>query len=187
MATVLSTFQVRRTEAMLAVLLGLIVLINLVLLYGYVSAEDRRDRTQQQVVAVEAAVTKMRRPEDLDALKKELAELEAKAASSPNTFPKDIDNLALTGLIVNAARQTGVEISRTEIGAQGTEKFGNDDYRSFKYTILARGQLTQMAPFLNRLETGGFNTLVVTGQSYQLTNSVWNVTIDLTAYAQRAG
>jgi hypothetical protein len=181
----LGRLRLSRLELILAVVAVAVVGLDLILIAGYTAAEEQRDRLQRQVAAVESSMSTMRRPDDLETLKREVADIEARLVANPETFPKEIDNLGINALIANAASQTGVEISKRETGAQATERFGNNEYRSAKYSIVARGDLKQVMLFLNKIETSAYSTLVVNGQSATLQNNVWSIQIDMTAYAQK--
>jgi hypothetical protein len=127
----------------------------------------------------------MRRPEALETLKRELAEAESRLTNNPSTFPKEVDNLGINALIATAANQTGVEVAKRETGTQGVERFGTNEYRSVRYSVVARGDLRQLMVFLNKLETGPYATLVINGQSATFQNNVWTLQIEMTAYAQK--
>jgi hypothetical protein len=181
----LRRLRLRRLELVLLLLASGALVLDLVLLAGYSYAEDQRDRAQRQTLAVESSLATMRRPEALEALKRELAEAESRLANNPSTFPKDVDNLGINALIATAANQTGVEVAKRETGTQGVERFGNSEYRSVRYSIVARGDLRQLMLFLNKLETSQYATLVINGQSATLQNNVWTLQIEMTAYAQK--
>ncbi|MCS6802310.1 MAG: hypothetical protein RMM58_12875 [Chloroflexota bacterium] len=174
-----------RLEAVLLALVAAALVLDLVLFAGYSFTEDQRDRVQRQTLAVEASLATMRRPDDLEALKREIAELETQFATNPSIFPKEIDHLGINALIALAANQTGVEVAKRETGAQGVERFGNNEYRSVRYSVVARGDLRQLMVFLNRLETSQYTTLVINGQSAIFQNNIWTLQIEMTAYAQK--
>lgn len=174
----------RRAEMILIVLVASVLVLDLALLGGYSYAEEQRDRAQRQVTAIEASLGKMRRPDDLEALKREVADIEARLANNPTTFPKEVDNLGINALIATAATQTGVEVSKRETGAQAVERFGNNEYRASRYSVVARGELKQLMIFLNKLETSQYQTLVINGQNATIQNNVWTLQIEMTAYAR---
>jgi hypothetical protein len=181
----LRRLRLRRLEAVLLGLVVALLLVDAVLLVGYSAAEEQRDRLQRQTLAVESQLATMRRPDALEALRRELAAAEARLAESPNTFPKEVDNLGINALIATAAMQTGVEISKRETGIQAIERFGATDYRAVRYSVVARGDLRQLMLFLNKIETSPYTTLVINGQSALFQNNVWTLQLEMTAYAQK--
>lgn len=181
----LPPIRLTRLQTILAVAVALMLIGDLVLLMGYAWAADKSESTQRQVAAVEQSMTRLRRPEEVESLKQQYAKAEDELNTTPNAFPKDVDTLALNTLITNSARLTGVDIAKVETGSQSVEHFGSGDYRAYKFTVTARGQLNQMILFLNKLETSNFTTLIISGQAYTLQNNGWNVIIELTAYAQK--
>ena len=180
-----SLLQLTRRQQALAGVAALILVVNLVLLFGYVGAEERRGAAQTQVSAVERQVNGMRRPEDIEALKRELSDVENQLAGSSSFFPKEIDSLAVYGLVANSARQTGVELSGMQNGAPTTEKFGANDYVAIRYAVTVRGQLGQVVAFLNKIETSGISTLIVNNQTYTFGANGWTAVVDIIAYAQK--
>lgn len=185
MIALIRRWRLSRLEIGLLTFVVAALALNLVLLAGYAAVEDQRDRIQRQTLAVEASMATMRRPDDLETLKRELAEVEARLATNPSTFPKEVDNLGINALIATAAAQTGVDVAKRETGAQGIERFGNNDYRSVRYSVVARGDLRQLMVFLNKLETSQYTTLVINGQSATFQNPVWTLQVEMTAYAQK--
>lgn len=180
-----SLTMLTRRQQTLAAVAALVLITNLVLLVGYVGAEERRSDAQQQVLVVERQVNAMRRPEDIDALKRELSDVENQLAGSSSFFPKEIDSLAVYGLVANSAKQTGVELSGMQNGAPTTEKFGANDYVAIRYAVTVRGQLPQIVAFLNKIETSGIATLIINNQNYSQGANGWTAVVDIIAYAQK--
>jgi hypothetical protein len=99
-------------------------------------------------------------------------------------FPPQPPNLQLAGIVLDSANASGVSAGTLQSTTLGTDKVGDNVYRTVTLNLTISGTLPQVLDFFDRVERGGIRTIVFDNMHVEPSNGKWTVQIQLTAYAQ---
>lgn len=171
MTLALTPLQRFLTGAVLA-----IFLVSVVLGYEYLANEGRKADLEHRLATLQTTVDKIN------------ASAKAGDGSDPYlttaAFPATPPNLDLATLVLSSASQSGVATGPLGVAAQGTEKVGNNTYRTMTMTLTVSGTLPQVLDFFDRVERGGLHTLVFDNLHLTPADGRWTADVQLTVYAQ---
>lgn len=125
--------------------------------------------------------------QQVERLREELAKLEAQLALPPGlSFPKTVPGVEATQLVITALGKSSLEMGNFSFLGASPSRVGTRDYIAHRFTLKAKGQLSQMSPFLRGIEEGGFATLVVKNIAVTPTadKTAWELSAEITIYAQ---
>jgi hypothetical protein len=153
-----------------------IVAIAAVLGYEYYGTLARKAELARQLTTLQTTVDK----------------LNATAASSQGSdpllhdpaFPAEPPNLQLAGIVLDSATSSGVSAGNLQSTTLGTDKIGDNTYRTVSMNLTVTGTLPQVLDFFDRVERGGIRTIVFDNMRVEPSNGSWSVQIQLIAYAQ---
>lgn len=103
---------------------------------------------------------------------------------STPAFPANPPNLDLATLVLASASQSGVTTGPLQVTGQGTEKIGNNSYRTMTMALTVSGTLPQVLDFYDRVERGGINTLTFDNMHLEPSDGRWTAQMQLVVYAQ---
>jgi hypothetical protein len=165
-------------------LLGLCILFSLINVYlvsGYLTAARERDALAVQVGAIERAVQRLQSRGTVPS-----AVSQVPLQPGENPFPRDLPTADLTSLVTQAAGASGVRIENMT-PQLSADRLAQGAYRTYKLSLRATGTAAQLADFLARVERGPVRSWVIdNAQAKPLGNNVWDLSFDITAYAQAA-
>jgi hypothetical protein len=153
-----------------------LVAIAAILGYEYYGTLARKAELARQLTTLQTTVDK----------------LNAAAASSQGSdpllhdpaFPPDPPNLQLAGIVLDSATSSGVTAGSLQSTTLGTDKIGDNTYRTVSMNLTVTGTLPQVLDFFDRVERGGIRTIVFDNMRVEPSNGSWSVQIQLIAYAQ---
>jgi hypothetical protein len=125
----------------------------------------------------------------LDALQGTVAKLNGSGSAddpllfSP-AFPARPPNLELAGVVLDSATASGVTASSMQSTTLGTDKVGDNTYRTVTMNLTVTGTLGQVLDFFDRVERGGMRTIVFDNMHVEPGNGRWTVQLQIIAYAQ---
>jgi hypothetical protein len=99
-------------------------------------------------------------------------------------FPLQPPNLQLAGIVLDSATASGVSAGTLQSTTLGTDKVGDNVYRTVTMNLTITGTLPQVLDFFDRVERGGIRTIVFDNMHVEPSDGKWTVQIQLTAYAQ---
>jgi hypothetical protein len=99
-------------------------------------------------------------------------------------FPAQPPNLQLAGVVLDSATASGVTTGSLQSTTLGTDKVGENTYRTVTLNLTVTGTLPQVLDFFDRVERGGIRTVVFDNMRVEPSNGKWTVQLQLVAYAQ---
>jgi hypothetical protein len=99
-------------------------------------------------------------------------------------FPAQPPNLQLAGVVLDSATVSGVTTGILQSTTLGTDKVGDNTYRTVTLNLTVTGTLPQVLDFFDRVERGGIRTVVFDNMRVEPSNGKWTVQLQLIAYAQ---
>lgn len=151
------------------------MLVVTVLTYQYAQAGTRRDELNGQLATIQATVDKLNADYGTG----------GDPLASPPAFPANPPNLDLASVVLSSAAASGVNTGPLTVASQGSEKLGNDTYRSMTMNLTVTGTLPQLLGFFDRVERGGIHTLAFDNMKLDPTpDGRWTAQIQLIVYAQ---
>lgn len=146
--------QRRRLEVGLFLVLVLLLLLDGVLAQGYRSGLKEIARLEKEVSEEKRVVAMFGEYESLVApAKGELIEANAKLVQTQSLFPKELDELGVISLLIEAAVKSNVDVANFQVGSGGQENLAVNSYKVVKYGVVAQGgQLSHLAVFFSYLE-----------------------------------
>jgi hypothetical protein len=172
-----------RLERPQVFLLGLCILFSLVNVYlvsSYLTASRERDALATQVGAIERAVQRL---QSRGAAVSAGSQVPLQPGENP--FPRELPTAELTSLITQAAGASGVRIENMT-PQLGSDRLAQGAYRTYKLSLRATGTAAQLSDFLARVERGPVRSWVIDNTQAKPIGNVWDLTFDITAYAQPA-
>lgn len=156
--------------ASIALVVAVFLLILDGLLYvGYQNALVERTKLMQQVSLVERTVGRLSTMPG--------------ALVGQEIFPRNVPGVELTDLVVKSAQTNNLQLVSMQSALGGTEKIGNNTYRAIKLNLALRGQPAQLGGFLANIENGSVRTWVVDNIQMNPAGGVWDISLEVTAYA----
>lgn len=176
--------QLSRRELLWVALL-FVMLIGIVAIWQlYGSAQEERTIVERLVRAQRGRVERLRNMPDIESLRREQADLEAKLSSAEASFPTRVDTVDLTNLFLRAGQKNGVELVAVLRADAVAEVLGKTNYQSVKYTVLARAPLESVSGFLKDVEEGEFATLRAEAIDISSGEESWDVRFSVVVLAQ---
>jgi Tfp pilus assembly protein PilO len=87
--------------------------------------------------------------------------------ATQNSLPDQLNTTRTIDFILKLAEATGVKAIPLVTQPWGTEKVGDYEYAVFRVDISANGTYTNLANFINQLETGELKTLIIKSLSIE--------------------
>jgi Tfp pilus assembly protein PilO len=173
--------RLERPQAVLLILCVFFALVNVLVVANLFAAERQRDAIATQATTLERTLQRLQTRGATP------GQLGADLKPGENPFPADLPTADLANLVVQSAQGSGVTLGTMTPQLGGQEKLAQNAYRTYRLSIKASGSATQMADFLNRVEHGSVRSWVIdNGQLRPVGNGLWEMSFDLTAYAQNA-
>lgn len=171
--------HLERPQLLLLALCVFFTLANVFLVSSYLSSTRERDALLGQVSAIERAVQRLQSRGATG------GSMQAPLQPGENPFPAQLPTADLTNLVTVAAQQSGVRIDTLTPQLGSGERLALGTYRTYRLSLRVSGGTAQLADFLNRLERGSVRSWVIdNAQARPTAPGVWDLTFDVTAYAQ---
>lgn len=144
--------------------------------YLYLADAGQKDNLSRRLAALQATV---------DKINQSAASGDASDPylSTP-AFPANPPNLDLATVVLSSASQSGVSTGPLQVTSQGTDKVGNDTYRTMSMSLTVTGTLPQVLDFYDRVERGGVQTLTFDNMHLEPSDGRWTAQMQLIVYAQ---
>jgi Tfp pilus assembly protein PilO len=173
--------RLERPQAVLLILCVFFGLVNVLVVANLFAAERQRDALAAEAVALERTLQRL---QSRGATPGQLA-AELRPGESP--FPAELPTADLANLVVQSAQGSGAALASMTPQLGGQERLAQNAYRTYRLSIRASGSAAQLADFLNRVQHGSVRSWVMdNGQLRPTGPGLWEMTFDLTAYAQAA-
>jgi hypothetical protein len=174
--------RLERPQAVLLVLCVFFALVNVLVVANLFAAERQRDALAAQTTTLERTLQRLQ--------SRGGAPGQPGVALKPgeNPFPAELPTADLANLVVQSAKDSGATLATMTPQLGGAEKLAQGSYRTYRLTVRASGTAPQLSDFLARVEHGAVRAWVIdNGQLRPVGNGQWEITFDLTAYAQSPG
>lgn len=181
----MTTFLERlpRTTVYILGLLAVALLAVVLLMWQNVEGAGAKMAVEKQLVAANAAILQTAQANNADTVTQELTA--AQAQLKEISLPQQPPSVELVAVLVGAARETGVELGNLQVTSVEQEKVGSGSYNVMRQRLQFRGSPLQLSNFLNRVERGGFKSLVVNNISLTPKGTVWEARVDLYLYSSQ--
>jgi hypothetical protein len=153
-----------------------VLVVAAILGYVYLNNEARKATLEKQLATLQATVDKINQANTAGDLTDPLLTTPA--------FPANPPNLDLATIVLNSAAQSGVTTGPLQATTQGTEKVGNNTYRTVSMNLTISGSLPEILDFFDRVERGGIRTLVFDNIQVDPSSDHWIAQMQLIVYAQ---
>ena len=146
-------------------MITLLIIIVLVVYYllgtGYLKLRQQNQELESQIAdAIENLAEIPPPPTDLE---QQLTDAQAGFDEARNSFPGQLN----TTMIVNSILKLGDDIGATVIPLEtqpwSTDNISNYNYDIFRVNLAFTGTFTQLVSFVNQLENGEFETVIMEG------------------------
>jgi len=144
--------------------LVVLLIAALLVVYYLFGTDYLKQRPEQAVLTSQVAeVTQLRAqmPGTAQDLEQRLASARADLAAAQSAFPADINSTRAINTILKLAEESHVKAVPLITEPWSKVKAGQHTYRVFRVTIAAEGNYSQLAGFINKLESGELMTLVL--------------------------
>jgi Tfp pilus assembly protein PilO len=126
---------------------------------GYMNQRNEKETLTAQISEANAALALIPvPPADLD---EQLADAEDRLWALEDILNIDSNITRIVNKILRLAEETGVKAIPLSTQPWSIERFENQDYSVFRIDLAVSGNFTQMVDFLNHLENGEPDTLVL--------------------------
>jgi Tfp pilus assembly protein PilO len=126
---------------------------------GYMNQRNQKGTLAAEIAEANTALALIPvPPADLD---EQLADAEDKLWELEETLDIDSNIVRIVNRILRLAEDTGVKAIPLSTQPWATERYENQDYSVFRIDLAVSGNFTQMVDFLDRLENGEPETLVL--------------------------
>ncbi|HEY33651.1 MAG TPA: hypothetical protein G4O10_11195 [Dehalococcoidia bacterium] len=145
----------------LAVAVAVVILLAVygVLTSGYLKQGSEQDRLLSEIEEIDQSIQDLEEPPP-DRLE-ELVMLQASLAAEQETIPSEVNNSDVIEAILNLAQETGVKAIPLVTAPWSKRSVGTKTYRVFQISVEVEGTFAQVSEFIDSLENGEFNTLLV--------------------------
>jgi hypothetical protein len=151
---------VKLTKALVITLVVGLLVVYYFLGTGY--AEKHRQQAALTSQIAEAARQLAQIPPAPPDLEPRLAAAGDALEQAKNAFPAPPDSILIVRAVLRLADETGVKAVPLIMQPWSMENVNKVDYPVFRLNISARGTFTRLTDFINRLENGEPETLVIT-------------------------
>ena len=143
-----------------------IILISAVLLvvFGllamdYIKQGPEQERLLSEIEEVDQSREAL--PEPSTAFSELLAVVQANLLAEYETIPDEISSSDVIDTILSLAQEIGVKAIPLITQPWMDQHIGENTYRIFRINVEIKGLFSQVREYVSRLESGGFNTLIV--------------------------
>jgi len=145
---------------------GLLILLIIILagLYAYLGMNYVGRQSEQQALAFQTAeITRAVKgmPDPPDGLEEQLSSARVRLVAEQNILPSEVSSSAVISAVLELADDWGVSAVPVETRPWATEKVGDYTYRVLRLSVTASGGYPQVVNFVDRLENGKLETLIV--------------------------
>ncbi len=182
----LETLQVPKLPRTTLQILGLVAVVFLGSAYLiWMNVEDAGAKltVDKQLQSINRTLQQATQATNPDTAKADLAAAEAQLKDV--SIPGEPPSVELVALLVKASKETGVELGNLQVTSVEQEKVGNSSYNVMKQRLQFRGNPSQLAQFMNRVENGGFKSLIANNLSVAPKGNTWEGRVDLYLYSLR--
>lgn len=96
-----------------------------------------------------------------EAIEARLAEAQAELAAVQAAFAIEVSSTEILDTVLEAAAQSSVQVNSVTVQGTRTMKIGESTYTLYPFYLRVQGSYTQLLAFLDRLEQGVVETLVL--------------------------
>jgi hypothetical protein len=146
-------------------LLVTILVLALVAVYYLMVSDYFKQRRDNQVLASrteEVAQLLTQVPPSPSDLEQRLSAAESLYAETQNSFPDPLSTTQIINAVLSLADDTGVKAIPLVTQPWTVESVGDYDYSVFRLSVTATGEFTEVADFIDGLESGEPPTLIIT-------------------------
>lgn len=163
-----------RLQLILIVAVVVLLVVSVFLAMGYFSALSAKADLEKEIEWRETQIAMLEDPYHIGALERELAEAERKLAEEA-PFPKEIDDLELLNLIINAVQEAGLGSYTYMPTGVGTVSIGGRTYAAYSYAIELNSdeQLRRLIKFLGLIEELPYQTLEINDITLSSGGETW--------------
>jgi len=174
-----------RSKLLITLLIGILVVVYCLLGIDYM--KQRQEHAVLTTRIADARQTLAQLPEPPQNLEERLAAAEARLSAAQSSFPARLNSTQVVNHILELAKGHNVTAIPLVTEAWSTEKVRQHEYQVFRLNVAVAGSYPQLVAFVNELENGENEILVVkdlsvtrvTGQSED--KNVSGGTISITA------
>jgi len=141
-----------------------VIITALVVFCVYMGMNYIKERQGQEALAsqiTDASQLIVELPENTQDLEERLETAQARLDDEQGAFPSEINSIEVVDAVLELANDCEVNIVPIETQPQATVAVGEHDYNIFRLNVVVEGSLTQLLAFINGLEKGEFETLII--------------------------
>lgn len=177
-------------------LLTAILIITLLVayyLFGTDYMNQRRENAALTSQITEATEALAQMPEPPQNLEQRLEAAQVRLDAEQSVFPSNLHSTEVVNTILGLADDCGIRAIPLVIQSWSTEVVGEHSYSVLRLAVASEGNFTQLVSFVNKLENGEYETLVVEnlsmdrvpgGESASEETLIFIASFDLTIYTQ---
>ena len=148
-----------RSKLLITVLIVILVVVYYLLGIGYMKQRNEQAALTSRIA--DAGQTLAQLPEPAQDLEKRLAAAEARLSAAQTSFPARLNSTQVVNHILELAKRYHVTAIPLVTKAWSTEKIRQHDCQVFRLNVAVAGSYPQLVAFVNELENGEYQTLVV--------------------------
>ena len=171
-------------KSKLIITILIVAIVALLAVYYFLGMDYLSQRQGHEVLTAqitEATRTLAQTPEPSQDLEQRLAAAEANLAAAQSAFPRDLNSTRVINEILKLADECQVRAIPMVTQPWSMENIG-EGYHVFRLHVTVSGGFSQLSSFVNQLENGDFETLVVERLSVnRVAGSTEGETIPVTA------
>ncbi len=144
--------------------LVIVLVVGLLAVYYFLGTDYRDKRRQQAALDSQmagAAQQLAQIPPAPTDLEQRLAAANITLERAKNAFPAPLDSTRIVNAVLKLADETGIKAVPLITQPWSIENFNEVDYPVFRLNIAASGTFAELTDFINRLENGETETMVI--------------------------
>lgn len=133
---------------------------------------------QQRLALLQTASIDPGSPRSPALLRRQIAEVDAKAAEVGLAFPARVDPLALQDHILRVAARSRVQLANLNLKSTGARTVAGGSYPAVTLTVQGRGALPDLYSFLGQVESSLYDTTLFENLKLSEIADGWSVQYD---------
>lgn len=154
--------------------------------YGLFGVSYIQQRQEQGTLTSQIAVASdlLEEYDSPASLEQQLADAEARLAAEQASFPTRLSSTEVLDAVLQLAQESQVEVLSLRAQSVSMERVGEHDYAVLRFNTGVEGSFSQVLAFLNLLEGGELETLILENVSISESAELCTASLDLAVYAQ---
>jgi len=145
-------------------LLVVLLIVTLLVAYAYLGTGYLKQHQGQEALTsqlADATQTLAQMPEPPGDLEQRLEAAQARLSAAEHSFPASLNSTGVINTILKQADSCGVKAIPIVTKPWSMEKVGEHNYYVLRLNVVASGSFAQLLAFVDKLEKGEFETLIV--------------------------